>query len=105
MAELTIEEARFAASTNAAAFMASLGLEDFKTFAWRAQARRLAVASTPLFAEDGFVPGIEPEGQEEFRNTRGPGPPPRAGGRRGLDAVESRCGRLHLRAGPRTCGG
>jgi len=69
VAELTIEEARFAASTNAAAFMASLGLEDFKTFAWRAQARRMAVASTPLFAEDGFVPGIEPEAQEEFRNT------------------------------------
>jgi hypothetical protein len=69
VAELTLDEARFAASTNVAAFMASLGLEDFKTFAWRAQARRMEIASTPLFAEDGFVPGIEPEAQEEFRNT------------------------------------
>ena len=68
VAELTLEEARFAASTNVAAFMASLAMEDFKQFAWRAQARRMVVASTPLFAEDGFVPGIEPEAQEEFRN-------------------------------------
>ena len=69
MAELTLEEARFIAATNIAAFMSSLGLEDFKQFTWRSQARRMTVASTPLFAEDGFVPGIEDEAQEEFRET------------------------------------
>jgi hypothetical protein len=69
VAELTLEEARFIAATNIAAFMSSLGLEDFKQFTWRSQARRMEVSSTPLFAENAFVPGIEDEAQEEFRET------------------------------------
>jgi hypothetical protein len=68
VAELTLEEARYIASTNVAAFLASLAMDDFKQFSWRARARRMDVASTPLFAEDGVVPDIEPEAQEEFRN-------------------------------------
>ena len=68
VADLTLEEARYAALTNVSAFMESLSMDDFKQFSWRAQARRMEVASTPLFAADGVVPGIETDAQEEFRN-------------------------------------
>jgi parvulin-like peptidyl-prolyl isomerase len=68
VAELTLDEARYVAGTNAAAFMETLSMDGFNQFAWRARARQMQVATTPLFAEDGFVPGIEPEAEEEFRN-------------------------------------
>lgn len=64
---LTLDEARFAAGTNVAAFMESLVQNDFSQFAWRSKARRMQVGTTPLFAAEDYVPGIEPEAQEAFR--------------------------------------
>ena len=64
---LTLDEARYAAGTNVAAFMESLSPDDGNQFAWRSKARRMQVGTTPLFAAEDFVPGIEPAAQEAFR--------------------------------------
>ncbi len=66
-AELALDEARFAAVTNAALFVEQLGLADLAEFTWRARARRLAVQPSPLFSMEEEVAGIEPEAQSEFR--------------------------------------
>ena len=68
VADLTRDEARYIAGTNAAAFMEALATADADQFTWRAKARKMIVSSTPLFADDEPVPGIEAEAQEEFRN-------------------------------------
>lgn len=68
-AELALDEARFAAVTNAALFIEQLGLADLQEFTWRAKARHMSVRPSPLFAMEEEVPGIEPEAQSEFRET------------------------------------
>lgn len=68
-AELALDEARFAAVTNAALFVEQLGLADLQEFTWRARARQMHVQPSPLFGMEEEVPGIEPEAQTEFRET------------------------------------
>lgn len=67
MAELALEEARYAASTNMAAFMESFKQCNFDNFAMRARARRMQVASTHLFDAAEYLPLIDAAAQEEFR--------------------------------------
>ncbi|MDD5707704.1 MAG: peptidyl-prolyl cis-trans isomerase [Kiritimatiellae bacterium] len=67
VAELALDEACFAASTNAAVFVEALGMAKADEFAWRAKARGLSVQPSPLFGMEDDVPGVEPKALVEFR--------------------------------------
>lgn len=66
--ELVLVEAAHVAVTNLAAFMDAVATNDLETFTWRAKARGLKTADTPLFSFDsGYIPGVEAAAIEEFR--------------------------------------
>lgn len=66
-AELALEEAAFAAVTNAAAFVEQLSLADLEEFSWRARARGMTIGTAALFSAEQHLPQIEREAESEFR--------------------------------------
>ena len=68
--ELAMQEAVNIAVTNLNDFIESLATNDLETFTWRCQARGMKTADTALFAlNTSFLPGVEREAIEEFRET------------------------------------
>ena len=68
--ELAYSEAAAIAVTNVNEFIESLYTNDVATFNWRCQARGMKTGATQLFPLEGsYLPGIEREALQEFRET------------------------------------
>ena len=68
--ELAMKEAVYIAGTNLNEFVDSLATNDLETFTWRCQARGMKTADTSLFPlSASFLPGVERDAIEEFRET------------------------------------
>ncbi len=68
--ELAMQEAALVAVTNLNGFIDSLATNDLETFTWRCKARGMKTLDTGLFPIDAsFIPGVEREAVNEFRET------------------------------------
>lgn len=68
--ELALQEAVGIAVTNLNDFIDSLATNDLETFTWRCQARGMKTGDTGLFALEGsYLPGVEREALQDFRET------------------------------------
>ena len=68
--ELAMQEAVAIAVTNLNDFIDSLATNDLETFTWRCQARDMKTSDTALFSIDAsFLPGIERDALQDFRET------------------------------------